>query len=448
MGKIGLIIRREYLVRLRKRSFLVMTLLGPLLFAALIIVPAWISQKQDQQVKTIAVIDSSGLFIGALPETKFIRFEYLHNKTVEQVRHNWSHNDYYALLYIGHIVTYTPDAVQLMSYRQPALPVLMHISHSIEKMLESMKLSTYGVPGIEGMLKAAKTGVTVRPIKWSRYDGSDDQTSVFGVATVLAYLGGFLIYFFVFMFGAQVLRGVSEEKNNRIVEIIVSVVQPVQLMFGKIAGIGLLGLTQFLVWILLSLVLLGLGKSFFRTDSAHLSSAQPTDLFSVSSTLAAEQVPLSEHTILYSDILSNLSAINFPLMLTSFLFFFIAGYLLYGSIFAALGALSDSETDAQQFMLPVTIPLVIAVLMLFPVIQDPDGNAAFWLSVIPYTSPVIMMARIPFGIPYGELLLSVCSLIVFVILHIYLSARIYRTCILFYGKKVKLKDITRWILHH
>ncbi len=443
MRKLKLIIFREYLSRVRKRSFLFMTLFGPLLFTSLVILPAWISHQQDMEVKKIGVIDSSKLFIGSLPETRYIKFEYLYNVDVETVRDNWKNYDYYALLYIGHIVSYSPDAIQLMSYRQPALPVLMHISNTIEKQLEQMKLATYGIDDIDAILRAVKTDVTVRSIKWSKQ--GEDMVDVYGVATVLAYAGGLLIYFFVFMFGTQVLRGVSEEKNNRIVEIIFSSVKPLQLMAGKISGIGIVGLTQFLIWIVLTLVLVFFGKSFLGPDVMQVSQGDPVDLFSASSTFAREQPPISDRTILYSEVLHNLAAINLSVIVFSFIVFFIAGYLLYASLFAAIGALSDTETDAQQFILPVTIPLVIAVIMLFGVIQDPDSITASWLSFIPYTAPVIMMARIPFGVPYWELGLSIGLLVLFIWFHILLSAKIYKTGILIYGKKITPKEIFRWI---
>mgnify|MGYP001025911540 FL=1 len=241
MNKIKLIFQREYMTRVRKKTFIVMTILGPLLFGAIVIAPAWLATLEDTKTKNIAVIDSSKLFIDRLPETESIKFTYLENEKVEDVRQNFADSEYYALLYITHLVANTNSSVILYSDQQPSIGVKGHISSAIEKQLEQKKLRAAGID--ENILQSVRTNINLRTIQWT--EGGEEKESSTELAMIVGYIGGFLIYFFIFLFGAQVMRGVIEEKTNRIVEIIVSSVEPFQLMMGKIIGIGLVGLTQF-----------------------------------------------------------------------------------------------------------------------------------------------------------------------------------------------------------
>jgi len=266
----------------------------------------------------------------------------------------------------------------------------------------------------------------------------------------LGFVSGLLIYIFIFLFGSQVLRGVLEEKTSRIVEIIVSSVRPFQLMIGKVAGVGMVGLTQFLIWIVLTFAIVGV----FQIAMPDMFQFTPDERVFVSSSqiLSVEEMEqqkemIQQYDTMAGQLLEGLSAINFPVMILSFIFFFLGGYLLYAALFAAIGSAVDNEADTQQFMLPVTVPLLLSIIMAQMVISNPAGPVAFWLSVIPLTSPVIMMVRIPFGVPYFDLFLSASLLILGFIATTWFAARIYRTGILMYGKKVNYRELWKWIRH-
>ena len=442
-NKSFLIIGREYLTRIRKKSFIIMTLLGPLLFAAVAIGPAWFATMEDREVRVIGVIDSSKLFIGKIPETQYLKFEYLENTTVDEIRDNFDETGYHAVLYIAHIITSTPSAVQLMSDRQPSLNIRMHIANAMEKELERQKLAAYDIDNLDNILASVRTSVSIRTIVWK-----DDGGEVEGhteLSMIVGYLGGFLIYIFIFLFGAQVMRGVIEEKSSRVVEIIISSVRPFQLMAGKIVGIGLVGLTQFILWVILSFMIITFAQQVVFRDMLRPSSEVVVeDMFS-SSTLQQAQPVENEDSEMFREIFASLGAINFGVMLGSFLFYFLGGFLLYASLFAAIGSAADSETDTQQFMLPVTIPLLLSIIVMMNAITNPDGPIAFWFSIIPLTSPVIMMVRIPFGIPVWEASLSGGLLIASFLFTTWLAGKIYRTGILMYGKKVNYTELWKWL---
>ena len=423
-----------------------MTILGPLLFAAVAIGPAWFASMEDTEVRVIAVIDSSKLFINQIPETDYLKFEYLEGTTVNELRENFSETHYYGVLYIAHIITSTPSAVQLLSDRQPNLNIRMHIANALEKELERQKMAAYDINNLDDILASIKTSINVRTIIWQ--DDGGEKESHSELAMIVGYAGGFLIYFFIFLFGAQVMRGVIEEKSSRVIEIIVSSVRPFQLMLGKIVGIGLVGLTQFILWVILSFVLITAAQHIFFSDTGIPSSETVVaeDMFS-SSTLQMSQPIESERSENFREIFTSIASINFGVMLLTFLFYFLGGYLLYASLFASIGSAVDSETDTQQFMLPITIPLIISIIVMMNAIMNPEGGIAFWFSMIPLTSPVIMMARIPFGVPLWELALSGGLLIASFVFTTWFAGRIYRTGILMYGKKVTYRELWKWLTY-
>jgi ABC-2 type transport system permease protein len=443
-NKISLIISREFFTRIRKKSFIIMTILGPLLFAAVVIGPTWFATMEDREVRVIGVIDSSRLFIGKIPETEYLKFEYLESITVDQLREKFPETRYYAVLYIAHIITSAPSAVQLMSDRAPSLNVRMHIANALEKELERQKLAAYDIDNLDEILAAIQTSVNIRTIVWQDDGGEVESHSE--LAMIVGYIGGFLIYIFIFLFGAQVMSRVIEEKSSRVVEILVSSVRPFQLMMGKIVGIGLVGLTQFLLWVILSFILITIAQQVFFQDLGTPSSETIVmeDMFS-SSRLQPSQPIENEGKEIYREIFSSISAINFGVMMGAFLFYFLGGYLLYASLFASIGSAADSETDTQQFMLPVTIPLILSIIVMTNAIMNPDGPIAFWFSVIPLTSPIIMMARIPFGVPFWEVTLSAVLLIGSFVFTTWLAGKIYRTGILMYGKKVNYTELWKWL---
>lgn len=443
MNKIFLIIKREFLTRVRKRTFIIMTVLGPVLMAALFIGPAWLAQMEDNEIKNIAVIDSSGIFINALPETEFIKFEYLKNVRVGDFEKNFGKKGYYALLFIPPNILSSP-VVTLSSNKQPSLSVRMHISNSLESDIETMKLIKKDID--PDVLKSIKTDVDVNITKLND-DGTREQKSA-DLQMILGIVGGMIIYFFIFLYGAQVMRGVIEEKTSRIVEVIVSSVRPFQLMMGKIIGIALVGLTQFALWILLTFVFVTIAQSYFSSENRLQQSINSQSIMNSSANRGQNtNNPVAEMSE-YSEadaVFDSLKSIDFGAMIGSFVFFFLMGYLLYAAMFAAIGSAVDSEADTQQFMMPVTIPLILSIVLIGNVTGNPEGSIAFWFSIIPFTSPVVMMMRIPFGVPWHEVILSVTLLIGTFIVMTWLAGKIYRTGILLYGKKVNYRELLKWI---
>ncbi len=446
MNKIGLIIKREYTTRVKKRSFIVMSILGPILFASLMVVPALLAMSEDQEVKRIAVVDSSHLFMNVIPETEYLKFDYLENARLNDIKQTYSTGGYYGVLYISHIVAFEPNSVIFYSDKQPSLATKMHISKAMENYIRDQKLKTYEIENLDNILKSVRTSISIRTIKI--LETGQEKESHTGVAMAVGYLGGFLIYMFIFFFGAQLMRGVIEEKVNRIVEIIISSVKPFQLMMGKIIGIAMVGLTQFMIWVVTTFLLVTVTTTLFFPEMNITPTEQviSQDIMS-SGPVEAKPEAKSEDMDEIMGFLSGLKDINFALTLGSFIFYFLGGYLLYGAMFAAIGAAVDNETDTQQFMLPLTIPLILALLVLINSINNPDSSVSFWFSIIPFTAPIVMMGRLPFGVPDWEVGLSMALLVVTFIGMTWLAAKIYRTGILMYGKKTSYKEIAKWIRH-
>jgi len=272
------------------------------------------------------------------------------------------------------------------------------------------------------------------------------------LAIAIGYAGGFLIYMFIFLFGAQVMRGVIEEKTNRIVEVIVSSVKPFQLMMGKILGIACVGLAQFILWVILTFGIVSAGMAVMSPKLAPKlqEQVQVTDIMQTGVDNAEAKVDLKEEISddMIKSVMRSIRSVNYVVIIGVFIFFFIGGYLLYGSLFAAIGAAVDNETETQQFMAPITIPLVLGLIVLMSTVKDPDGTVAFWFSIIPFTSPVVMMARIPAGVPYWEVALSMSLLVLTFIGSTWLAGKIYRTGILMYGKKITYKELWKWLKYH
>ena len=451
MNKICVIIKREYLTRVRKKSFIIMTILAPLLMAAVIVVPALVMMNQDQDFKKIAVIeDRSDLFKGVIQNTKNLEFVYLENVKVDDLKRTFEQAGYYGILYISPEVVNVPNAVQLISKQQPAIGVLDHIERSLEKEIERQKLSVYKIENLDEIMKNVQTNVSIQTIKIDE-SGAVKETST-GIAMAVAYIGGFLMYMLVFMFGAQVMRGVIEEKTSRVVEVIVSSVKPIQLMMGKIIGIALVGLTQFLFWVILTIAIVGVVKTTVlqNTNVTEVTQNVTKSLMNDSQQAAVpSQTPdLTPELAEFSRMFNN--AMNQPwgLIVICFIFYFISGYLLYASIFAAIGSAVDNETETQQFMLPVTIPIIFGLFVAMGTMQNPESSLSFWFSLIPLTSPIVMMARIPFGVPYWQIAVSMLIMVITFMAFVWMAAKVYRTGILMYGKKTSWKEMWKWLRYN
>jgi ABC-2 type transport system permease protein len=290
-------------------------------------------------------------------------------------------------------------------------------------------------------LAATETKISSSSAKLTE-NGVEERSSV-ELNTGLGFAGGMLIYVFIFLFGAQVMRGVMEEKINRVVEVIISSVRPFQLMMGKIIGVALVGLTQFLLWIILILVISSIGMKMLSGDKYNTAKINAVEQTFKSNAPDAGQEKIAK--VDKAELSAMLSTINIPVMVGMFVFYFLGGYLLYGALFAAIGGAVDSETDTQQFMLPISLPLILGIIISQQVVINPTGPIAFWFSIFPLTSPIVMMARIPFGVPYTDLILSILCLIGGFIFTTWFAAKIYRTGILMYGKKITYKEIAKWL---
>jgi ABC-2 type transport system permease protein len=448
MNKTSIIIRREYLTRVRKKSFIIMTLLTPLLMAMIFVVPALVMSNEDKDFKKIAVIeDGSDLFKGVIPDSKDAEFEYIEDRNINDLKNSFEQEGYYGILYISPKIIDTPNAIQLISKKQPPIGLLDHISGSLEKEIEKQKLLAYNIENLDEILKTINTSVKIQTIKIDD-TGVVKETST-GIAMALAYISGFLMYMLVFMFGAQVMRGVIEEKTSRIVEVIISSVKPVQLMMGKIIGIALVGLTQFTIWILLTVAIVSVVKTnVLSKDTMEQMQQLPQSLAQADqaipgATAAMTTDQLSEFEELFASAMNQ----RWGLIIFTFVFYFITGYLLYASLFAAIGSAVDNETETQQFMLPVTIPIILGLIVAMGTMQNPESSISFWFSIIPLTSPIVMVARIPFDVPYWEIALSMALMLVTIFGCIWMAARIYRTGILMYGKKTSYREIWKWLTY-
>lgn len=435
MNKSIIILKREYLTRVRKKSFVILTLLVPFLFAAFTILPAWLAMQDDTEKRTIAICDESGLFLNKFENTEFTSFHYIPSEEFVKIKDHIAGTSFYALLFIPSDIVQSSRA-ELLSDRQVTMDIKNMLAGKLETVIEADKkkqiIEQAGIPDLEARLAATRTDIKLETIKVN--EKGESVKSSTEIAMAAGYVAGFIIYMFVFVYGAMVMRGVMEEKTSRIVEVIISSVKPTQLMFGKIVGIGLVGLTQLLFWIIILTTIMTAVPAFIGTD----------EVVQQSQNMMAAQTAGNEKNIALQGI-EMISNLNLPLILGTFLFYFLGGFLLYSSLMGAVGAAVDNEEETQQFMMPVTIPLIFSIIILFPIIKNPEGSLAFWASVIPFTSPVIMMARIPFGVPAWELILSMAVLVVSIWGTIWVAGKIYRTGILLYGKKVNFKEILKWI---
>ena len=432
MNKIFLIIQREYLSRVKKRSFIVMTIIGPVPMAAMIILPAYLADWSQATDKRIAVLDETGWFLEKFKEEDNLTFYYVFGNLDEEKENALTKNGD-LLLYIPRTELNIPVNSELYSLKQPGLNVTSYIKSIMKEIVENKKLLASGID--PEIIKSAKVNINLQTIKVEE-DGIEKKSNT-EVEVGLAIFSGIMIYFFIFMFGVQVLKGVMEEKSNRIVEVIISSVKPFQLMLGKIFGVALVGLTQFLLWIILTLIIVGIFQSGAFTDS---SSAM--DMLGNSDVLKNAGKGGIDPMIMVNEVIGG---INIKVMIFSFIFYFLGGYLLYSSLFAAIGGAIDHDTDSQQFMLPVSIPLIFSIALSGVIVNQPDSTLAIWMSMIPFTSPITMMMRIPFGVPMWQIYVSMGLLVIGFIFTTWMAGKIYKTGILMYGQKVSYPIIWKWL---
>ncbi len=438
MNNLGIIIKREYLTRVKKRSFLLLTFLGPLFFATLIIAPSLLmlrSEKMESK-KAIVVLDESGMFEGKIENTDANTFIYENeNANIDSLKKFVFDGIYDAFLYIPSTSLNIPVSAKLYSDKQIPMTLSSHIEREMKQVVEHQKLLASGID--PDIVKASKTSINVSTIRMDEESG--EKTSYAELEYIIGLVLALVIYFAIFLFSNQVLRGVIEEKTNRIIEIIISSVKPFELMMGKIVGIALVGLTQFLLWIVLTI-------GIYLVASGILIGPE---VMSPSGTVMTEEISQITETTQGQDIMleavNMVQSINFGAILWSFLFYFVFGYLLYAAMFAAIGGMVDNETDSNQFSTVVSLPLMVAIVCSIAMVNNPDSSLGLWLSMIPFTSPISMMIRIPFGVPYWQVAVSLILLILTFILITWLAGKIYRTGILMYGKKPSFKEIWKWL---
>jgi ABC-2 type transport system permease protein len=438
MNKTLLILRQEYLKRVKKKSFIILTLLVPFLFAGMFALIIFLSINNDKKERTIAVYDESALFLNQFGDEGLTKYKFIPKEDYEQLKNNLKNSSYYALLFIPQDI-YTNNFAQLISENQVPIDLNEQIARKLSSYIEKDKrqkiIDETGIPDLEKRLDSTRTYVKLSTLKVS--ETGETQKSSSAVAFIASYIMGFVIYFFVFMYGAMVMRSVMEEKKSRIIEVIISSVKPYELMAGKIIGTALVGLTQVAIWIVLGVVVLMGVQSFFSPGTAQRI-MEGQQQMNPAMAQAAEPNKVLE-------VMEMIGNLNIPLILFVFVFYFLIGYLLYSSLLGAVGAAVDNDEDSQQMVFPVTLPLILSIMLLFPIARNPEGPVAFWFSIIPLTSPVAMMARIPYGIPTWELLLSMFLLVLTTIGAIAAAAKIYRIGLLMYGKKVNLKELIKWL---
>lgn len=434
MNKILLIVQREYLTRVRNRTFIISTILTPLLFAGLITAVTVISIKNIDHEK-VAIIDNDNILAGDLQNTKALTFVF--EKNVDS-------NNYIAKGYSA--ILYTPgssgNGYRLISKKQFGMVAEGDLEEKINKSVENNLLKSKYKIDVKDLEDERKKAGAAR-IDQIYKEGSEVKKGNSGLAYGIGYGSGFLIYITLLIYGTMVMRGVSEEKTNRIAEVVISSVKPFQLMIGKIVGIGAVGLTQFLIWIILLIGLMFTATAFLSKET--LQQAQESTQQMPGGNMQAASGAASG----FNDFKDVISEANWPLIVGCFLFYFLFGYLFYASLFAAVGStVNEDAHDAQSLQFPITMPIIVSIVIMMNAITNPSGTLATWASLIPFCSPIVMMARIPFGVPgtvpYWQLILSMLLLIGGFLLTTWISAKIYRTGILMYGKKATWKEIGKW----
>lgn len=436
MKKTFLIISREYLSRVKKKSFLLVTFLVPLLFIGMWAGAIALSIQDTGSLSTIKVIDESGIILSKLEGSANLQFEAA-DLPAEEEKGQLRDKENQHLLIIPADVLET-EHMQLLSSQKASIFIQDAIEDQVEDIIKETRLTQAGID--VRTLESMEPKVRITSLEIT--DAGEEQESNAGIAMGIGLFASIMIYLTLFIYGSQVMRGVIEEKNNRVVEVIISSVKPFQLMMGKILGIGMVGLTQFLLWILLSVALVSVGGMILADQLPDNISAEQMSQM----TQSPQQAEIQNNIM--QDIEGSLAGVNFPYLISCFLVYFLGGYLLYSALFAAVGSAVDNETESQQFMLPITMPLLFTYFMAFSVLmKDPHGPLGFWLSMIPLTSPIAMLVRVPYGVPAWELALSIALLIGGFILTTWVAARIYRVGILMYGKKVSYKELAKWFTY-
>lgn len=432
MNHLPLIIKREYLAKVKNKSFILMTFLSPLFIVALLSLIAYLISVNNEKVRTISVLDESGILSETLISNDHILYESLNGMDLEDAKTTSNSNNAYGLLHVPDLpLEDVSEKIKFYSKESPSLSLISSLESKIEKRIGELKLKKMGVD--LSKISASKTYVNI-----NQEDFEGVKTSKAGsfLKLIFGAVAGYLLFMFIIIYGNLIMRSVIEEKSSRIIEVIISSVKPIQLMLGKIFGTSLAGITQFAIWVILIAILSFAASNFFGIDlSANPQQEMITAAVSDVNANSELQALIAE--------LHSLPLIN---LIVAFVLFFVGGYLLYSSLYAAIGAAVDNETDTQQFLMPVVILLVVGFYVgFFTALEDPHGTISVVFSYIPFTSPIVMLIRIPFGVPIWEQILSLSVLIFSFLVTVWIAAKIYRVGILMHGKKPSYKDLIKWL---
>lgn len=436
MSNVSIIIQREFNERVRKKSFIITTILMPVLMIVLMIAPALIMEYSRGEQKTIAVIDDSGLVAPQLQSNEELRFEPTDLSTEEARR---SLTDRFGVLYIGSDILENPSDVKLYANASSSLSIESNITGQIEDILEAEKLKAYHIDNLQQILDEVKTTVTLQTFRNDKSQEAESQAQSSTVATAAGYILGFVLYMFLLIYGSMVMQSVIEEKNNRVLEVVVSSVRPFDLMLGKILGVALVAVVQVLIW----------GVLIFAVGAIVLPQLMPAEMMAGVQAMQQGMPDAAAMGDMDPEMLQAVAAVTdtgyILKIFVCLLLFVFGGYLLYSAMFAAVGSAVDNVQDASQLQMPVTLPIILALLMMLAVIKDPNSSLAFWFSIIPFTSPVVMMARIPYDIPLWEIVLSLVILYASFVAMVWFAGKIYRVGIFMYGKKPSFKELLKWV---
>lgn len=434
-GRIGAIIGREFNYHVRRRSFIIGTILMPLLMVGLMVAPILLTSVRTDGEKVVVVIDRSGQIAPQLHGEGRIRFEPT-DRPLEEVK-TPGRSDIYGILVIGADIESRPSDLTLYTYGPSTPETESAITRQVREIIEAGKLRAYEIDNLPQIMREIETPVSLQAFRVDETGGERASSSLLSMGS--AYLFGFLVYLFVFMYGAMVLQGVIEEKSSKVLEIMVSSVRPFELMMGKIVGIGLVAVTQFLIWMVLIAVLGTVALHLFAGPMAAGAGA----LGVVGGGVPPELANVDPKALAALRSVTDLAFLG--KLFGGFIAYFVGGYLLYAAMFAAVGSAVDNVQDAQQLQVPITVPLLLSMIVLFSAMNDPQGPIAFWFSMIPFTSPIIMMARIPYGVPAWEVALSLVLLYASFVAMVWVASKIYRVGIFMYGKKPTLREMCKWI---
>lgn len=428
MRNLKLIIKREYLARVRNKTFMVMTFLSPLILVAMIMLIAYLASLNSEEQRIVGVNDETGLFAGEFSSSEEIKFIDLSDVSADEAKDIVKEKEYYGLLHIPEIENNVSPDIQFYAQEAPAFGFLTQIEKTIGGKLTNRQLQARGIDIDLIEESQARVVIQIQNFAGERTSKMSNYVKMF-----FGGAAGYLLMMFIIIYGNMVMRSVIEEKTNRIIEIIISSVKPIHLMLGKILGTSFAGITQFIIWVILGGIMLT-GVSYFAgLDVAQIHSPQQQ---------ALEQ--LSENDL--QQLVIDIAKLPMLTLLISFLVYFIGGYFLYSSIYAAIGAAVDNETDTQQFMFPLILPLMLGIYVgFFSVIENPHGVVSTVFSMIPLTSPIVMLMRIPFGVAWWELALSITLLVLSIAGTVWIAAKIYRVGILMYGKKPGYKELYKWL---